>query len=248
MSRSLSDLLASRVVVFDGAMGTELYKRNHFVNVCFEELCVRDPKVVKEVHEANKQAGADVLTTNSFGANRYKLADYLLAERTVEIASAAARLAREVAGDKLLVAGSVGPLGRHASGGALSEAEAVDAFSEAIRALLASGADFILFETFGRAQGTASRRRRRARVERTVHPKHGLRRYRSQSRRRKHRRFFRGLLLRRRSAAHAQLQLFCRTEAGCSISWKTTFPGRRSRFWRCRTQARRSTSTTACST
>lgn len=152
MSRSLADLLASRVVLFDGAMGTELYKRNHFVNVCFEELCVREPKAVREVHEANRKAGADVLTTNSFGANRYKLSDYLLAERTVEIASAAARLAREAAGDELLVAGSVGPLGRHASGGALSEAESVAAFAETMRALMDGGADFILLETFGRAR------------------------------------------------------------------------------------------------
>jgi len=152
LSRSLADLLASRVVVFDGAMGTELYKRNHFVNVCFEELCLRDPKVVREVHEANRKAGADVLTTNSFGANRYKLSDYLLAERTSEIAAASARLAREAAGDELLVAGSVGPLGRHASGGALGEAESVEAFSESMKALMEGGADFILLETFGRAR------------------------------------------------------------------------------------------------
>ena len=152
MSRSLTDLLASRVVVFDGAMGTELYKRNLFVNVCFEELCVRDPAVVAAVHEANKKAGADVLTTNSFGANRFKLSDYLLAERTTEIAGAAARIAREVAGDDLLVAGSVGPLGRHASGGALGEAESVEAFSETISALMGNGADFIIFETFGRGR------------------------------------------------------------------------------------------------
>lgn len=152
MPRSLSDLLASRTVLFDGAMGTELYKRNHFVNVCFEELCVRSPAVVKEVHEANLRAGADVLTTNSFGANRYKLADFLLADRTAEIARAAARLAREVAGEDVLVAGSVGPLGRHASGGSLTEAESVEAFAESISALLDGGADFILFETFGRGR------------------------------------------------------------------------------------------------
>jgi len=152
LSHPLIDLLAGGTVVFDGAMGTELYKRNHFVNICFDELSLRDPKVVREVHEASRKAGADVLTTNSFGANRYKLADYLLAERTKEIAAAAARIAREVAGRELLVAGSVGPLGRHASGGALSPHEAVDAFAEAIVALMEGGADFILFETFARSR------------------------------------------------------------------------------------------------
>ena len=152
MSRSLTELIASRVAVFDGAMGTELYKRNHFVNVCFEELCLRDHKAVREVHEANKEAGADVLTTNSFGANRYKLSDYLLAERTAEIAGAAARIAREVAGAELLVAGSVGPLGRHAASGGLTDADSVAAFGEAIEALMQNGADFIIFETFGRGR------------------------------------------------------------------------------------------------
>lgn len=137
-------------------MGTELYKRNHFINVCFEELCVRDPKVVKEVHQTNKDAGADVLTTNSFGANRFKLGDYLLADRTVEIAAAAARIAREVAGSGLSVAGSVGPLGRHAASGAISEEEAIEAFTETIRALMENGADFIIFETFGRSRELAS--------------------------------------------------------------------------------------------
>ncbi len=152
MPRSLTDLLQKRTVIFDGAMGTELYNHNQFVNVCFEELCVREPKLVARVHQANKDAGADVLTTNSFGANRYKLADYLLAERTVELASAAAKLAREVAGGELLVAGSVGPLGRHSTGGALSPAEAEGAFREVITALMANGADFIIFETFGRSR------------------------------------------------------------------------------------------------
>jgi len=152
MPRSLTELLQKRTVIFDGAMGTELYNHNHFVNVCFEELCVREPKVVARVHQANKDAGADVLTTNSFGANRYKLADYLLAERTVELVSAAAKLAREIAGEELLVAGSVGPLGRHSTGGALSAAEAEGAFREVIAALMANGADFIIFETFGRSR------------------------------------------------------------------------------------------------
>ena len=116
MPDTLAALLEAGTVIFDGAMGTELYKRNHFINTCFDELCLKDPATVRAVHEASKKAGAQVLTTNSFGANRYKLADHLLADRTREIAGASARLAREVAGGQLLVAGSIGPLGRHEIG------------------------------------------------------------------------------------------------------------------------------------
>ena len=150
MSRSLKASLEKGVVVFDGAMGTELYKRRQFVNVCFDELCLKNPEVVLDIHHSYRKAGSDVLTTNSFGANRYKLADHLLADKTAEIAKAAAALAREAAGDELLVAGSVGPLGRHASGNALSASEALDAFKETMLALMEGGADFILLETFGR--------------------------------------------------------------------------------------------------
>ena len=156
MPDTLATLLEAGTVIFDGAMGTELYKRNHFINTCFDELCLKDPATVKAVHEASKKAGAQVLTTNSFGANRYKLADHLLADRTREIAGASARLAREVAGDQLLVAGSIGPLGRHASGAAFTGPEAVDAFAEAVEALMDGGADFVIFETFGRARELAS--------------------------------------------------------------------------------------------
>jgi hypothetical protein len=125
MPATLATLLEAGTVIFDGAMGTELYKHNHFVNTCFDELCLKDPDTVRAVHKASKEAGAQVLTTNSFGANRYKLADHLLADRTREIAAASAWLAREVAGEQLLVAGSIGPLGRHASGAAFSGAEAL---------------------------------------------------------------------------------------------------------------------------
>ncbi len=148
--KSLADLIRERVVVFDGAMGTELYGRHQFVNVCYDELSVSQPEVVKQIHRENKVAGADVLTTNSFGANRYKLAGHLLADRVVDIARAAAQIAREVAGDELYVAGSVGPLGQPLGPGGISAAEAIEAFSQPIRGLHEGGADFIIFETFSR--------------------------------------------------------------------------------------------------
>lgn len=150
MSRSLKNLLEKGLAIFDGAIGTELYKRGQFVNVCFDELCLKRPDLVTEIHDAYRAAGADVLTTNSFGTNRYKLADYLLADKTEEIARAAATLARASAGEELLVAGSVGPLGRHASGNALSREESAAAFREVMTGLMEGGADFILLETFGR--------------------------------------------------------------------------------------------------
>jgi methionine synthase I (cobalamin-dependent)/5,10-methylenetetrahydrofolate reductase len=146
----IQGFLEKRIIVFDGAMGTELYNRHHFVNVCFEELSVSKPGVVREIHEENKAAGADVLTTNSFGANRYKLGGFLLGDRVSEIAEAAARTAREAAGDSRYVAGSVGPLGRFIGDGGIPENDAVEAFREPIRGLAAGGADFIIFETFSR--------------------------------------------------------------------------------------------------
>ena len=142
-------------------MGTELYKRNQFINVCFEELCVKSPELVLDIHLASLKAGADVLTTNSFGANRYKLADYLLAEKTGEIARGAAELARRAARsavkdglrpDEALVAGSVGPLGRHSAAGVLDDEAAVSAHRETMEALMDGGADFIIMETFGRGR------------------------------------------------------------------------------------------------
>ena len=149
MKRSLRSIISRRPVIFDGAMGTELYSRHHFINVCFEELSETKSDEVRRIHRENREAGADVLTTNSFGANRFKLAEFLLAERTESIARAAARLARLEAGEELLVAGSVGPLGRKA-GGEPSEEEALEAFVEPILGLQEGGADFIIFETFSR--------------------------------------------------------------------------------------------------
>jgi methionine synthase / methylenetetrahydrofolate reductase(NADPH) len=146
--KKLSELIAERVIVFDGAMGTELYKRHQFINLCFDELSVTKPNIVREIHQANRDAGADVLTTNSFGANRYKLSGFVLADRVGEICAAAAGIAREVAGDGLYVAGSVGPLGRVIGPDDISFDEAVAAFTEAIEGLKKGGADLVIFETF----------------------------------------------------------------------------------------------------
>lgn len=141
--------LASGIVIFDGAMGTEIYKRHVFVNTSYDGLCLTAPDLIRGIHQAYAEAGADVLTTNSFGANANKLSAYGLAERMREINVAAVRLAREAAGAGQWVAGSVGPLGELPYGQEISESERTAMVAEHVTALAEAGADFILFETLG---------------------------------------------------------------------------------------------------
>jgi homocysteine S-methyltransferase len=149
-SRNAHALLApDRVVIFDGAMGTMLYARGVFINQCYDELNLRAPDLVRDVHRAYRDAGAEVLETNSFGANRLKLGLYGLEAQVGEINRAAAALAREVAGDDGWVAGSVGPLGvRIEPYGPTSRDEARALFAEQLRALRDGGVDLFLLETF----------------------------------------------------------------------------------------------------
>ena len=138
------------VVVFDGAMGTMLYSRGVFINQCYDELNTRAPDLVRAVHAEYVQAGAEVLETNTFGANRVKLTQYGLEAQTGDFNRAAARLARDVAGDRCLVAGAVGPLGvRLEPYGPTSHDEARAAFAEQMAALKEGGADLFIIETFG---------------------------------------------------------------------------------------------------
>jgi homocysteine S-methyltransferase len=141
----------TRIVVFDGAMGTMLYARGVFINQCYDELNVRAPEMVRAVHEEYVRAGAQVLETNSFGANRLKLAQYGLESQVHALNEAAARLAREVAGDHdVLVAGAVGPLGvRLEPFGPTSLDEARALFREQMQGLRDGGAEIFLLETFG---------------------------------------------------------------------------------------------------
>ena len=87
-----------RVHLFDGAMGTLLYSRGIFVNVCYDELTLGRPELVRKIHQEYVHAGAEIIETNTFGANPVKLSSYGLAERTEEINAVAARLAREATG------------------------------------------------------------------------------------------------------------------------------------------------------
>ncbi|HEX6316089.1 MAG TPA: bifunctional homocysteine S-methyltransferase/methylenetetrahydrofolate reductase [Gemmatimonadaceae bacterium] len=138
------------VVVFDGAMGTMLYARGVFINQCYDELNTRAPDLVRAVHEEYARAGAQVLETNTFGANRIKLSQYGLESQTGDFNRAAARLARDVAADRCLVAGAVGPLGiRLEPYGPTSLDEARSVFAEQMAALKEGGADLFIIETFG---------------------------------------------------------------------------------------------------
>jgi methionine synthase / methylenetetrahydrofolate reductase (NADH) len=139
-----------RVVVFDGAMGTMLYAKGVFINQCYDELNLKAPDLVRDVHAAYAKSGAEVLETNTFGANRLKLSQYGLESQVREINRAAARIARDVAGDDHLVAGAVGPLGvRLEPYGPTSVDEAYQAFYEQMSALAEGGVDCFLLETFG---------------------------------------------------------------------------------------------------
>ncbi len=110
--KNFRDLLDSdSVYVFDGAMGTRLYDKGIYINRSYDELNIAAPDLVREVHEEYVAAGADIIETNTFGATRHKLQPYGLESKLREINIAAASLAREAAGDKVYVAGAIGPLG-----------------------------------------------------------------------------------------------------------------------------------------
>jgi len=144
------DLLTdARPHLFDGAMGTMLYQKGIFINRCYDELNLREPELVKEVHRSYVKAGAELIETNTFGANRFKLAQFGLEERVREINARAAELAREAAGGRALVGGAIGPLGiRIEPYGPTSLDEARAAFREQAEALAEGGVEFFILETF----------------------------------------------------------------------------------------------------
>ncbi len=148
MKRDFLTDLGERVVLFDGAMGTRLYELGVFLNKCFDELNLSNPTLVETVHRSYVAAGADVIETNSFGANRLKLDKHGLGDQVVQINREGARLAKRAAGDAF-VAGAIGPLGvRIEPWGPTSVDEAVDYFAEQAGALAEGGVDLFSVETF----------------------------------------------------------------------------------------------------
>jgi homocysteine S-methyltransferase len=136
-------------MVADGAMGTMLYAKGVFINRCYDELNLSAPELVRGVHLEYVKAGAEILETNTFGANRMRLEGFGLAEKLRAINESGVRIAREAAGDDAFVAGSLGPLGAHIEPlGPTSFAEARAIFAEQIETLLEAGADLLILETF----------------------------------------------------------------------------------------------------
>ncbi|HUV71353.1 MAG TPA: bifunctional homocysteine S-methyltransferase/methylenetetrahydrofolate reductase [Terracidiphilus sp.] len=150
-----TEILANRPLLADGAMGTVLYARGIFINRCYDELNLSDPALIVSVHEEYLQAGAEILETNTFGANRIRLAHHGLADKVNEINAAGVRLAREAVAHlkqkqtgKAWVAGSIGPLGvRLEPLGKTSLGEARDAFAEQMQILAHGGVDLLIIET-----------------------------------------------------------------------------------------------------
>ena len=146
--KSFLERLGEGVVVCDGAMGTMLYGRGVFVNRCFDELNLSNPALVRSVHEEYLEAGADIIETNTFGAHRFKLGPHGFDQQVRKINREGARVAREAAQGRGLVAGSIGPLGKPLEPlGNVSFDEAVAAYREQAEGLAEGGVDLFAIET-----------------------------------------------------------------------------------------------------
>src|SRR5260221_5238126 len=137
------------VYLFDGAMGTMLYAKGVFINKCYDELNLRNPEIVLEVHKQYVRAGAEILETNTYGANRLKLRSFGIEDELRDINMKAVEIARKAAGDSVYVAGAIGPLGiRIEPYGPTSTEEAGEFFREQALALRDAGVDLFVLETF----------------------------------------------------------------------------------------------------
>src|ERR1700719_2045074 len=151
MATDLLTRIKQSAVLCDGAMGTLLYAKGIFINRCYDELNLSQPDLIRGIHHDYLQSGADIIETNPFGGNSFRLARHSMASQVREINFAGARLAREAAKSfDVFVAGSVGPLGvRIEPLGKTSFEEARTAFREQIAALVEGGVDLLMLETFG---------------------------------------------------------------------------------------------------
>ncbi len=151
MSKDLLTRMKQAPVLCDGATGTLLYAKGVFINRCYDELNVSQPDLIRDIHRDYLQAGAEIIETNTFGANVFRLARHSLADRVREINLAGVKLGREAAKSfDAWIAGSVGPLGiRIEPLGKTSLEEARTAFRDQIAALIEGGVNVLILETFG---------------------------------------------------------------------------------------------------
>lgn len=147
-AKTFTQLLADGPVLFDGAMGTQLYVKGVFINRCFEEVNLSNADLVEQIHGEFIAAGAQVIETNTFGANRMRLAAHGLDNKIDQINAAGVEIARKAAGDTALVAGAIGPLPHKTPPhGDLPEKEAIDILAQHIDLVVKAGVDLLLLET-----------------------------------------------------------------------------------------------------
>ncbi|MFH2033943.1 MAG: homocysteine S-methyltransferase family protein, partial [Candidatus Margulisiibacteriota bacterium] len=151
--RPIQEILGKKLLIIDGAMGTLLMQAGVRPEEGFDLQNLTNPDKVQAVHQAYVDAGANIIETNTFGANRIKLADYNASDKAKEINIAAVKIAKLAAGDKAYVCGSIGPLGKllHPYG-AVNFDDAYEAFAEQAKALSAGGADILCIETISDLQ------------------------------------------------------------------------------------------------
>ena len=144
----IKNLLTKKIVTLDGAMGTELQKKGMPGGACPEYWCLKNPEVTADLHTSYQKAGAQVVYTCTFGANRFKLKQYGIKENPYQINFELARLVKQACDKKTLIAGDVGPTGLFVEPfGPLAFEEAVDAFKEQVHGLIDGGCDLIVIET-----------------------------------------------------------------------------------------------------
>ena len=144
---NITQVLQQRIIVGDGAFGTQLYEKGVPLSVCYDHLNITQPEIVIQLHQEYLDVGAELLETNTFGANRWKLQQYNLSENVREINRRGAELAVQCAQGAAWVAGSIGPLGRMEQE-TISDAQKAEIFSEQAQGLLDGGVDLLILETF----------------------------------------------------------------------------------------------------